>query len=80
MSHKIELKEEFERQAEWRDEKAEQHPDDKRNREAAELHRQLAATVEQCPEEVTEAVWELFDDEPDTLDWLEMMRAVGFHY
>lgn len=76
---KAELKEEFERQAGWRDQKALEYPGDGRNAEAANLFRRLAATVDDCPQEVVDAAWELFEDAPDSEEWLEMMKEIGFH-
>lgn len=74
------LKEEFERQAEWRREKAAKHPDDTRNLDAANLFDRLASSTSSCPPEVVDAAWELLEDAPDSETWLEMMKEVGFHY
>jgi hypothetical protein len=45
MVGRLELQDVFKEQAEWRCEKAEQHPDDKRHLEAAVIFDRLAATV-----------------------------------
>jgi|SRR5580692_986699 hypothetical protein len=46
MVGRLELQDVFKEQAEWRREKAEQHPDDKRHLEAAVIFDRLAATVD----------------------------------
>jgi hypothetical protein len=74
-----ELKEEFERQAEWRRQKASEYPDDSRNLEAAQLFDKLAATVNDVDLAVLRAWRELFEDLPDSEEYNEMMRQVGFH-
>jgi len=74
-----ELKEEFERQAEWRREKAAQYPNDERNAEAAAIFDRLASSVAACPAEVIQAVGELFDDLPDTEIWIEKLKLIGFY-
>jgi hypothetical protein len=48
----VELRDDFKEQAEWRREKAEQHPDDKRHLEAAAICDRLAATVDAIPQDV----------------------------
>ncbi|MDM8167145.1 hypothetical protein [Roseovarius sp.] len=76
------LHDEFIRQAEWRREKAEDHPDDQRNIEAAQMHTNLAVSALEVPPEVMECARELFEE--DSLEipesWSEMMRSVGFSY
>jgi hypothetical protein len=74
-----ELKETFEHQAAWRWEKGAEHPEDKRNLEAADNFDRLAATAAEVPQEVLTAAEELFDDLRDTEVEQEMLRAVGFH-
>ena len=46
MVGRLELQDDFKEQAEWRREKAEQYPDDKRHLEAAAIFDRLAATVD----------------------------------
>ena len=44
--------------------------------------RQLAASVDKCPDEGIEAAWELFGDpasDSDIEQWLAMMSEIGFH-
>ena len=48
----VELRDDFKEQAEWRREKAEQYPDDKRHLEAAAIFDRLAATVDAIPQDV----------------------------
>lgn len=74
-----ELKDEFLRQAEWRSQKAIEHPHDARNEEAANLYLRLAESVDRCPQEVIAAAGELFDDLPDAEVWLDAMNKIGFH-
>ena len=52
MSGRLELQDDFKEQAEWRREKAEQYPDDKRHLEAAAIFDRLAATVDAIPQDV----------------------------
>ena len=77
----VELRDDFKEQAEWRREKAEQYPDDKRHLEAAAIFDRLAATVCAIPHDVFIA----FSEHPDIADglldverWTEMLRDVGF--
>jgi hypothetical protein len=79
MTTKRELQEDFEAQAEWRREKAAEYPDDTRNLEAAVIWDRLAATVQDIPAEVIDAFNELFEDLPDSEQWSQMQRDVGFH-
>jgi len=76
------LREEFERQAEWRRQKGIEYPNDTRNLEAAEIFDRLASSVEDCPSEVIYAVGEFFAD-PDDWEcaerWQEVLREVGFY-
>lgn len=73
------LEELFIEQAEWRDRKAIEFPDDDRNAGAAELFRHLAATSKDVPDDVISAAEELYEDAPDIERWNEMIRMVGFH-
>ena len=80
MSGRLELQDDFKEQAEWRREKAEQHPADERNLKAAAVFDQLNATVDAIPQDVFRAF-----SEPDVDDglldverWTEMLRDVGF--
>jgi hypothetical protein len=75
-----ELAEEFERQAEWRREKAQQYPRDNRSAEAAARFDRLAKSVADCPPAVAEAAWGLFESVPDSEAWQQMMTEVGFWY
>ncbi len=81
MVGRLELRDDFKEQAEWRREKAEQYPDDKRHLEAAAMFDRLAATVDAVPEDV----FVVFSERPDVDDglldverWAEMLRDVGF--
>ena len=72
------MKEEFEGQAEWRREKAEEYPEDPRNQGAAELFDTLAATADAIPQAVLVAYGALdMADHPEL--WGDHLRAVGFH-
>ena len=81
MVGRLELRDDFKEQAEWRREKAEQYPDDKRHLEAAAMFDRLAATVDAVPEDV----FVVFSERPDVDDglldmerWADMLRDVGF--
>jgi hypothetical protein len=81
MVGRLELQEVFKEQAEWRREKAKQHPADKRYPEAAAVFDQLAATVNAIPEDVFVVFSESSDVDDGLLDverWSEMLRDVGF--
>ena len=52
MVGRVELRDDFKEQAEWRREKAEQYPDDKRHLEAAAIFDRLAATIDAIPQDV----------------------------
>jgi hypothetical protein len=75
-----ELRDDFQEQAEWRREKAEQCPDDERHLHAAAIFDRLAATVDAIPQDVFTAFSKLeVDDGPlDVERWAEMLRDVGF--
>jgi len=73
-----ELKEEFEREADWRREKAVEYPEDERNLESAAEYDRLAATVDVVPDELIVAYRECFDDERDVELHQELMKSV-FH-
>jgi hypothetical protein len=79
MTMNVELKETFEGQAEWRRGKAEEYPDDLRNQEAARIFDRLAATADLVPPDVIAAYECEFEDGPDSEEWSEMLRQVGFH-
>jgi cell pole-organizing protein PopZ len=66
------LKEEFEREAEWCRAKAEQYPPDTGNLEAAETYDRLAATVGEVPADLIAAYWKSFDELYET----EMVRRM----
>lgn len=74
------LKETFEEQADWRSEKAEQHPDDARNIDAITHLRMLAASCSNVDLALLKSAEELSQDAPDTEAWHEMLRTVGFSY
>jgi hypothetical protein len=76
----VELRGDFKEQAEWRREKAEQYPDDKRHLEAAAIFDRLAATVDAIPQDVFIAFSKLEVDDGllDVERWTEMLRDVGF--
>jgi hypothetical protein len=79
MNRHEELKLLFEMQAEWRRDKARQHPGDARNIEAADIFDRLAATAASVPADVLAAYYELFEDLPDVEEEQEMLRRVGFY-
>ena len=76
-----ELWEMFACQAEWRTEKAEQYPEDVRNRKAAALLEILAHTVDEVPQQLLDAYDAVFL-RWDTHEIVklndEALRAVGF--
>ena len=81
MVGRLELRDDFKEEAEWRREKAKQYPDDKRHLEAAAIFDRLAATVDAIPQDV----FITFSEHPEIADglldverWTEMLRAVGF--
>ena len=81
MVRRLELQEVFKEQAEWRREKAKQHPADKRYPEAAAVFDRLAVTVNAIPEDIFVAFSESSDVDDGLLDverWSEMLRDVGF--
>jgi hypothetical protein len=66
--------------AEWRQRKADEHPDDTRNHEAAEMLERLAATVDAVEPAVLNAYGELFEDAQDSEAHSEILRTIGFSY
>ena len=76
----LELQDDFKEQAEWRREKAEQYPDDKRHLEAAAIFDRLAATVDAIAQDVYRIFAEagVNDGLLDVERWTEMLRDVGF--
>jgi hypothetical protein len=76
-----ELKETFERQAEWRRQKADDYPDDGRNLAAAATFDRLAATAADIPQHVLNAyeatLWR-WDDSKLVEVEREALRQVGF--
>jgi hypothetical protein len=80
MVGRLELRDDFKEEAEWRREKAEQYPDDKRHLEAAAIFDRLAATVDAIPQDVFIAFSKLEVDDGllDVERWTEMLREVGF--
>lgn len=75
---RVELIEEFQRQAEWRREKAEEHPDDKRNAEAADLFDRLAASARLANPAVVREYRELIDDLAGVEEHTQMLNGIGF--
>jgi hypothetical protein len=73
-----ELKEEFERQAEWRRSKAEEYPDDNRNLEAAAIFDKLAASTKDVNLSVFQSYQELFEGLQDSEKHSNMIREIGF--
>jgi hypothetical protein len=80
MVGRLELQDCFKEQAEWRREKAERYPDDKRYLEAAAIFDRLAATVDAIPQDLFRAFSEpgVNDGLLDVERWTEMLRDVGF--
>ena len=80
MVGRLELRDDFKEEAEWRRERAKQHPDDKRQPEAAAIFDRLAATVDAILQDVFIAFSKLEVDDGllDVERWTEMLRAVGF--
>ena len=75
---RIALVEIFAGKAEWRRQKAVEHPDDERNLEAATIFDRLARSVDGVPRTTLNAFFELYEDyEGDELS--EELRQVGFH-
>jgi len=72
------LAEIFNEQAEWREQKAAEHPDDTRNAESAVLLRRLAESAAYVPADLLNAAEELYEDVNDQAAWNEMLRQVGF--
>ena len=68
----------FEGKAQWRRQKAVEHPGDKRNVEAATILDRLAKSVDRVPPTTLNSFFELYEDyEGDELS--EELRQVGFH-
>ena len=72
------LKHDFESTAEWRQRKADEHPNDARNRDAAVLLGKLAATVDEIDPAILETYGELFEDAWDSEPHAELLRQIGF--
>jgi len=64
--------------AEWRRQKAEEFPQDKRNAAAAELLDRVAKTVVLVDPATLDAYGALFDDFSDAESHSELMREIGF--
>jgi hypothetical protein len=77
---RVELRDCFKEQAEWRRQKAEQHPDDKRHLEAAAIFDRLAETVDAIPQDVFRTFSEagVNDGLLDVQRWTQMLRGVSF--
>ena len=80
MVGQVELRDDFKEQAEWRREKAEQHPNDKRHLEAAAIFDRLATAVDAIPQDVFRTFSEagVNDGLLDVERWTEMLHDVGF--
>ncbi len=80
MVGRVELRDDFKEQAEWRREKAKQNPDDKRHLEAAAIFDRLATTVDAIPQDVFSTFSEagVNDGLLDVERWTEMLCDVGF--
>jgi hypothetical protein len=81
MVGRLELRDDFKEEAEWRREKAKQSPGEERYLAAAAIFDRLAATVDAIPQDV----FITFSEHPEIADglldverWTEMLRAVGF--
>jgi len=75
---RIVLVEIFEGKAQWRRQKAVEHPDDKRYLEAATILDRLAKSVDSVPPTTLNSFFELYEDyEGEELS--EELRQVGFH-
>ncbi len=77
-----ELKEDFQKTANWRAEKAAEYPDDTRNERAVEILRRLAATADDVPPELMseyKAVFFRWDTSEVVRLHDEALCAVGFH-
>jgi hypothetical protein len=68
----------FEEQAQWRREKAKEHPDDPRNLAAAQTLEHLASTVDDVDDGMLDAYGELYDDFRDVEAHSELLRSIGF--
>ncbi|TAA63117.1 hypothetical protein [Shinella sp. JR1-6] len=77
---KTTLAEIFAEQADWRDGKAAEYPDDDRNVDAAKHLRMLAASSADADDRLVAAAAELVEDAPDIEAWNEMLRTIGFSY
>jgi hypothetical protein len=77
MVERLELKEVFKEQAEWRREKANQCPNDNHNLKVAAIFDRLAATVDAIPQNVFVAFSE-GDSLLDVERWTETLRDIGF--
>ena len=76
---RIALVEIFEGKAQWRRQKAVEHPDDKRNLEAATILDRLAKSVDRVPPTTLNSFFELYEDyEGEELN--EELRQVGFRF
>jgi hypothetical protein len=75
---RIGLVEIFEGKAEWRRQKAVEHPDNRRNLKAATIFDRLAKSVDGVSPTTLNAFFELYEDyEGEELS--EELRQVGFH-
>ena len=74
-----ELRDEFERTATWRREKAAEHPDDTRNAEAAAVLDRLAETAVDVDARLLTAYEELIEGLMESERHSEMLREIGFH-
>src|ERR1700730_6347112 len=70
------LKAELGETAEWRQRKAVEYPDDRRNLDAAEEYERLAKTVQNVPDDLLVAYSEAFEDAPDSERWQELLKEI----
>lgn len=73
------LRHALERAAEWRRRRSEEHPDDRRNIEAACDLDALARRVDQVPPELLQTYCELLEDMRDAEAHSEMLQMIGLN-
>jgi hypothetical protein len=72
------LNETFSEQADWREQKAKEFPDDDRNAAAAKLLRAMAQSSSAVPQDLLSEVEALSADSDNMEAWSEKLRQVGF--
>ena len=70
------LRERFQQEAEWRQEKTTEYPKDERNLVAAKRYDRLAATVVDVPDELIHAYAEWFENEGEVELEHELLKRV----